>query len=387
MAPPRKRSRGEEDRPTNLQFSTRKDGRRYYVYLHPVTGRRHGMGYDKAEAYAAARQLNQIYGKGRQLVERIAQSGRGGTTLGEYAERFTDQVLPGRRVKGHPLSQHYIRELTRVIQRIVEHFGPGQAMRDISQGQIAEYLAGFESPEASNKHRAAMRQLWRQAVSDEVVPENLPERVIPRDKERKIRQRLTLEAYRAIFEQARPSIRHAMELSLNALQRRADVRKWRFEDQRDGFAHIIQQKTRKHGPSAWLRVPLSLPVAFSAMGCSDLGEVIEACRDRVLCPFLVHERPRWVRPSKEKEHHFQLSAKQISDGFADARDATGLFQDMPAAERPTFHEIISLGQHLREQQGWSKQQIQQLRGHTSVKMTEVYLEGHTWTTFQVPGAG
>lgn len=387
MAPPRRRTGPARDLPDNLYFTTRPTGQRYYEYRHPETGKRHGMGTDKAEAVAAARQLNQVLGKGRCLVARVSHGAKNMTTIGEYAQRFQKRVIPARRIKGQPLSPEYTRELTRVLDRITEHFGPKRVMREITQGELAAYLASIPSAEASNKHRAAACQLWRHAVSDEVVPANLPERIIPRDKGQKVRQRLSLDAYQQTFMMARPSIQRAMELSLNALQRRSDIQKWRFDDQKEGFAHIIQQKTRKYGPSAWLRVPLDLPVAFSALECTDIGEIIESCRDRVLCPYLVHERPRRMKRSKEKQHHFQLSRKQISDGFAEARDLTGLFNDTDPLERPSFHEIISLGQHLREQQGWTRQQIQQLRGHTSVRMTEVYLEGHTWTTFEAPGAG
>src|SRR3569832_661418 len=54
------------------------------------------------------------------------------------------------------------------------------------------------------------------------------------------------------------------------------------------------------------------------------------------------------------------------------------------AERPTFHEIISLGDHLRRKAGWPIPAIQQLRGHTTEKMTRHYLEGHEWVQNKDP---
>src|SRR3569623_3599925 len=67
------------------------------------------------------------------------------------------------------------------------------------------------------------------------------------------------------------------------------------------------------------------------------------------------------------------------------RDATGLFDSVPIEERPTFHELIALGAHLRLESGWTESQIQRLKGHTSVQMTKVYLEGHSWTKVEIPG--
>ena len=377
---PKRRARRNRDLPDNLYSTRRADGREYFMYRTPA-GQKRGMGYDRAEAITAARELNAYFGQRSTLVERIVSRPEQ-VTLADYVEDYIEITLPRRRVKGKPLSPAYLAETRRILARIVEAFG-NRPVAEIRQRELAAYLAGIDSADAHNQHRVRLIQIWRQAISDELVTENLPERILPRDLSDRQRQRLTLEQYRAIFAQARPAIQIAMDLSLNSLQRRSDVRKWRFTDQRDGYAHVIQSKTRKHGPSAWLRIPLDLPVAHSELGRRTLGGLIEACKDSTLCPFLVHEKPDRIRTAAGKDHPFQLTLRAISQGFADARDACGLFDRMPAPERPTFHELISLGQHLRERQGWSLEQIQRLRGHSTAKMTERYQEGHTWTTVEI----
>lgn len=67
-----------------------------------------------------------------------------------------------------------------------------------------------------------------------------------------------------------------------------------------------------------------------------------------------------------------------------ARDATGLYAHLPIEQRPSFHELLPLGEHLRERQGWTAQHIQRLRGHTQESTTKIYLEGNDWTTVEVP---
>lgn len=176
-----------------------------------------------------------------------------------------------------------------------------------------------------------------------------------------MRGRLTIDAYIAIFAKAPFAIQSAMELSLNSLQRRTDIHAWRFDQQRDGHAYVIQSKTRKHGPSAYLAIPLALPCVHSESKCATLGEIVDSCRDTILSLFLVHWKPKRIKAG-EKAHWTQLSPKQISDGFAEARDASGLFDSVPKEERPTFHELIALGAHLRLESGWTESQIQRLKG-------------------------
>ena len=64
--------------------------------------------------------------------------------------------------------------------------------------------------------------------------------------------------------------------------------------------------------------------------------------------------------------------------FSKARDQSNLFNDLPSQERPTFHEIRSLGIKLYEDAGVD---AQALAGHTDRKMTEQYKIGHEveWT--------
>src|SRR3569623_247798 len=389
----RRRSKIHNGLPPNLNRFMRKlagSEAWYYVYTNPITGKNSGFGYDRSEAVDAANQLNQLIGKGRALVDKVLEPGAAkikvmvpGKSFSQFLTHFRDDILPGRRINGHPMSKHTLTEYRRMIRHLDEKFG-NRSMPDITQGELAAYLNELSSSEVYNKYRSLLIVIYRHAVSEQVVPENLPEKIIKRDAEAKVRGRLTLDAYLAIFGKAPFAIQSALELSLNSLQRRTDIHAWRFDQQRDGHAYVIQSKTRKHGPSAYLAIPLALPCVHSDRRCKTLGEIIDSCRDTILSPFLVHWKPKRIKAG-EKAHWTQLSPKQISDGFAEARDATGLFDSVPKEERPTYHELIALGAHLRLESGWAESQIQRLKGHTSVQMTKVYLEGHSWTKLEIPG--
>ncbi len=408
----RKRSDKRRNWPKNLYVTRRKDGRLYYYYLRPDLekgdpDRTQIFGYvTEREAIDAAEQLNRVFARGAQLVETVLRKSSKRvdeyTTVADYVDRFTSEVLPARRVKGQPLSSYTLREYNRLYKNIVAGLNGKRRLSAVTQSQLAQFLQEIgTTPEVYNKYRTRLVDLWAEAVSDGIVAENLPARIRPASAAAKRRQRLTLpgtrpgetgidpvEAYLAIWNQADNAIRCAMELSVNALQRRHEVWRWRYDwsrDDEDGrHVYVAISKTRKHGVGSYVRIPEALPVVVSGFGARTLGEVIEACRDDVLCPYLVHRRPKRVRRSSEREHPFQLTLQQISKGFAEALDKSGLYAHLSPAERPTFHELLALGEHLRQTQGWSVHAIQVLRGHSQERTTRLYLDGHEWSTVKIP---
>ncbi|MFT4906312.1 MAG: integrase [Oleispira sp.] len=56
------------------------------------------------------------------------------------------------------------------------------------------------------------------------------------------------------------------------------------------------------------------------------------------------------------------------------RDSIPEIKDMPAAQRPTFYEIRALSGSLYLEQGFSKEYVNLLMGHTSQKMTDEYTD-------------
>lgn len=372
---PRPRKRGSKDLPSNL-YAQNKCGKTYYRYRHPITGTYTGFGSNRAEAIKAAKQLNQILLQKSDLLSKVLMPDE---LFGDYIEYFSDEILSRKMVNGEPLSQKTLSEYRRVLRTI--HNELGHHGWNIQQRDIAEYLNSRSSSEVYNKHRSMLVMLFRQAVSDQKINDNLAERIVKRDAEKTKRATLTIEMYDQIYQKATPSIRNAMELSLNALQRRADIQKWRFDSRIEDHYRVVINKTRKHGRTSYIEIPAKLPVVHSAAGSKTLDDIIKRCRDGLVCPYLIHEKPQRHRISKEKEHAMQLSLKQISDGFANARDLAGIKMDNP----PTFHELLALGEALRFKQGWSTKQIQSLRGHRKEKTTQDYIDKQIeWVRVDVP---
>lgn len=386
---PRPRRRGSKDLPANL-YSNKKDSQLYYRYKHPDTGKFVGFGTDKIKAINAAKQLNQLLTKESSLIDKVRNVNTQ-HLFSNYLEYFATDVLPQRRNNGFSLAETTMTEYQRIIRCISKELGH-RNIKDLGLVDISDYLKQQSTTESFNKHRSQLIFIFKQAISEGLIEQNYPEKTLKKGSERIKRTRLTMEQYTEIYNSASPAIQNAMELSLNTIQRRTDIKNWRFDYDKnnDGHIYLIQSKTRKHGVAAYLRIPLGLPVVHSERGAKTLLDIIRSCRDNLVCPYVIHQKPK-RRPTsvaKEKSHLMLLSGDQISDGFADARDRAGFGPDSGLYNSdetpPTFHELISLGEYLRQQQGWSLKKIQLLRGHTSDKLTKHYLDGHDWTTVSFP---
>jgi hypothetical protein len=381
---PRPRKRGSKDLPENL-YAKKVGERIYFQYRHPLTHEYTGFGYDKRAAVDAARQLNQLLVKQTSLVNKVILPDE---PISKYLEYYRDDVLPNRRVNGQPLSTRTLGEYQRIIKTLISEIGH-HSFETVRQRDIAEYLKDRSTAEVYNKHRSLLVMFFRQAISDEKIGTNLAELVIKRDTDIIKRAALSLDQYKLIYQHATTPIRNAMELSLNALQRRTDIHRWRFDSKvtdANGKSHyrIIVNKTKKHGKQSYLEIPADLPVAYSAAGAKTLEDLVRNCRDDMAAPHMVHQQPQRRKASKEKEHSMQLSPGAISKGFAAARDAAGISDRYKFP--PTFHELLALGQSIRElEQGWTTEDCKKLRGHSKISTTQGYRDRQIdWTRFEVP---
>ena len=101
-----------------------------------------------------------------------------------------------------------------------------------------------------------------------------------------------------------------------------------------------------------------------------------AWEDGIPCPYLVHYRPRSQRPQhrQNKTHPFAVTADYVTKTFKAIRDETSVYDHLEPRQRPTFHEIRSLGARAYRKLGYGDEYIQALMTHTDQKTTEIYLQ-------------
>ncbi len=342
----------------------RRRGCTYYRYKHPQTGRFHGLGTDKAKANRAARKLNNKLAPGDaqagDLAERIAAEGT--VRLGALAERFKAHLREKTDAKGNRRSAKTLDDYDRYVDDAVAHFGAGADVDEIGRRAVSAYLDQFPA-RSYNARRTVLRQLFalHVATSDNPVDGTLTRTHVVE------RARLTQAEYDRIWKIAPHWFRVAMDLSLRSLQSRLEVAHMRYSDEREpGYLFVDRQKVARH-EAGHIRI---------AVG-PRLREVITRSREDALAsPFIVHRLPERRRRDhlQRKEHWTQVRPERLTREFARLRDKAEVRSDLPAKQRPTFHEIRSLGGRLLEEAGWSDEAIQALYGHTTAAMTKKYLD-------------
>ncbi|MBH3361179.1 phage integrase Arm DNA-binding domain-containing protein [Pseudomonas guariconensis] len=362
---PRPRNPGSKDLPPNLYRKTdKRNGVTYYTYRDPVSNRMFGLGSDKAKAIAEAVAANMsLQMAPPTLAARITPEPSTPDRpfrewLGEY-----QLILDGRE-----LSPATLRNVRMRLKRLEEAFG-GRGIRSLTTMDIADYLSGFVKEgkaQMARAMRSLLRDLFMEAVGRGWAESNPVEVTRPARVKIK-RQRLTLEIWKAIYEEAKqPWLKRAMELAILTGQRREDIANFVFKDEVDGFLQVVQSKTGA-------RLRLSTSITLECVGL-NLGEVIRRCRDRVLSKHLVHHH-RTISRAKAGS---PIMLDTISKEFAEARDraAAKLGLDF-SPNPPTFHEQRSLAARVHDEEG---RDAQRLLGHRSAKMTELYRDsrGAEW---------
>lgn len=199
-----------------------------------------------------------------------------------------------------------------------------------------------------------------------------------RVKPEKQRARLTLEQYKAIEQHAKPWLVNAMRLSIATGFRRGDVVSLTFDHIQNGILRKTLNKSE-----AQLGTVRAVHKQITLANHKPILAIVNACmltrnntRDGVAAIHLIHDPDMADNGKADKAHYSSITPEYLSRAFQQARDATGLFDAVAPAERPTFHEIRSLHVHIRLSAGEALEAIQGDLGHHTIEMTEHYAAGH-----------
>ncbi|MCE0760717.1 phage integrase Arm DNA-binding domain-containing protein [Marinobacter sp. G11] len=357
---PRRRLKRNKDLAQNLYASV-KNGVTYYQYRHPGTGQYHAMGNNKAEAQAAARQLNSILIKEADLVGGVL--GTAGKDINHLITRYQEELLPSKRLA--PGTQKILEYR---LNRISRDIGNKQ-IDEVDVQAIAKYLDDSFERDAYIKHRATLIDLFRFAIMKGLYPADIgnpAEITYAKSDYEKARRRLTLEQFWEIHAKAEPWMQLAMEIALITLQGRAEVINMKFADYHNQTLQVIRQKSSKHEHSHLM------------IHCPQLEEIITRARQsNVPSPYIIHRRPVRKVEAEGRDHWTKLTPNTFTAEFRKTRDKCESFKKMPREARPTFHEIRALGSWLYKKQGYDTETyIQPLMAHADQKMTEHYQQGH-----------
>lgn len=361
---PRPRNTGSKDLPPNLYRKTdKRNGKTYYTYRDPVTGRMFGLGTDKDVAVAEATAANFSDVTKPTLLERVSmepvkKARLYAEWLDEYRAIYLERKLSAASNKNTGMR----------LKRLSAEFGK-MDIREISTMDVARYLSQLAKDGKAQMSRA-MRSLMRDTFMEAMAAGWTETNPVDVTKAARVvikRQRLTLELWKAIYAEAKqPWLKRAMELAVLTGQRREDVGAMLFKDEKDCHLHVVQSKTGT-------RLRISTDIHLECLNL-HLGTVIKQCRDRVLSQHLVHH----TRTISKAKAGMPIVLDTLSKEFAAARDRAAKKMGVSLGEHPpTFHEMRSLSARLHAAEGRNPQA---LLGHRSAKMTDLYRDsrGAEW---------
>jgi len=357
----------------------KRTGKVYWQYKHPISGRFHSLGTDEAEARQVASEANTIIAeqRTRQILsvnEKIARmrESREFITVTTWLDRYL--AIQQERLETGDIKLNSVKQKKKPVELLRQHSGM-MYLKDITTLEIAEVV---DMVKAQGYNR--MAQVVRTTLIDvfkeaqhagHVPPGYNPAQATRQPRNRVIRERLSLEEWKAIYAAAEhhpPYLQCAMLLAVVTGQRIGDISRMKFTDIWDDMLHVEQEKT-----GAKVALPLSL--RCEALNIS-LREVVAKCRDAVVSKYLVHFR----HSTSQATRGDKVSASSITTTFKKARNRSGL--SWPDGKAPTFHEQRSLSERLYEVQGID---TQKLLGHKSPQQTARYHDdrGKDWTVIAV----
>jgi len=346
----------------------------YFRYKHPVTKIWRGMGSNKKIANAAARQMNSEHMPGQEYIQQFYVNRASGYIefdMTYIVDRYIKEYLPTKELKSGSLKAEIGR-----LNRIKADIG-STLLNDVTVKVCADYLDKNFIKSPYVKYRGTLVELFNFAKrKGDFTKDNpaLSTEKKTKQANKKTRHRMSVEQYKALYNAAPEWLQNAMAFSLITLQGLNEVVTAKFEDiDRDnGTIKIIRKKTDKH---EWAFLELEIS--------AELDEIIQRCRtSSTTSPFIIHHKPTRRNPDKTKEHWSQILPNYLSSQLRDIRNELDLFTCLKKEERPTFHEIRSLGSHLYEKAGYSDEEyVQPLMAHADIAMTKKYQSGHEvkWT--------
>lgn len=335
-----------------------------YLVRNPITGRKKRFS-DEAEAREAARLLKKWVDQERH-IEALASARPTVKALVDQWKRERLQFLPW--------DTRTRKEMLWKMERIRRELGDRIVVRTDCLA-LENWLDGFcRSTSSFNKWRYALDLLWRFALSRRIADSNEAEKIEARSTSKKLeinrkkRQQLDVDEFKAIHAKAPAWLQLAMEQSLITLQARTEICNMRHDDYRDGYLFVIRDKVSGDSDMAFIKIAVT----------DELEEIRRRSLklDRTVSPYLIHRPPQRRRREwlNGKPHWTYVKPEYLSKAFAAARDATGLYDELTPLERPTFHEIRGLGARLYRTAGVPEPAIQALMTHAHKRTTQIYLD-------------
>lgn len=339
----------------------------YYKYRNPITGKTTSFGKDKKDAIDAAilsnlRLLSEE--RGVEFVERAIVSEDSqdkSITIAALVERYKNESEKLASLKISTFKEEQYR-----LNRLVKMIGD-KKLSKLDVRFIADFLKANFQNNARTKMRGLFVKLCEFAVGNGLMHENTAQKTLKGVEKKRARGKMTLKLFNQIYELADPFLKIAMKISLITLLRRGDISELRYDDIEDGYLYVVINKSETSASPKRLAIEVT----------DELKAIISQSRlDGVFSPYIVHRKPTKFYENHGKDHWSKVNSDYISKSFKKVRNSLPEMKNIAVENRPTFHEIRSLGGYLLTQKGFDKKEISVIMGHSSTTTTDIYLTKH-----------
>ncbi|EKO3894373.1 phage integrase Arm DNA-binding domain-containing protein [Vibrio metschnikovii] len=363
------RPRSYKNHVANLyQKTDKRNGKTYFTYKHPITGKFIGLGCDRDKAFEAARQVNLMISEQRleQLNFIIQNNKKAVKVVGVSAKSWVEkyQVIQKERVSTGELTQSTLKNKVYLSQIFADRFGSA-GIKEITTKNIVDVIDEYKA-QGKSAMAANLKSLWIDLYKEaqyagEVEPGFNPAIHTRNIKLNPKRQRVSesdlLEIMSTSLYQSKHYLRVAMKLAITTGLRRGDISELKFSDVKDDHLFVSLNKS---GGKTKLAFPLTLTNPFLN---ESLGDIIKECRSsRIVSKYLVHSSENAGRAKRGD----QISLSTISKSSMSAKRECS-----PAVAESSFsfHELRSFAERTYRDAGYDTKLI---LGHKHQSMTDKY---------------
>ncbi|NAX44852.1 MULTISPECIES: phage integrase Arm DNA-binding domain-containing protein [unclassified Vibrio] len=363
------RPRSYKNHVANLyQKTDKRNGKTYFTYKHPITGKFIGLGCDRDKAFEAARQVNLMISEQRleQLNFIIQNNQKAVKVVGVSAKAWVEkyQAIQKERVSTGELTQSTLKNKVYLSQIFADRFG-SVGIKEITTKDIVDVIDEYKA-QGKSAMAANLKSLWIDLYKEaqyagEVEPGFNPAIHTRNIKLNPKRQRVSesdlLEIMSTNLYQSKQYLRVAMKLAITTGLRRGDISELKFSDVKDDHLFVSLNKS---GGKTKLAFPLTLTNPFLN---ESLGDIIKECRSsRIVSKYLVHSSENAGRAKRGD----QISLSTISKSFMSAKRECS-----PAVAESSFsfHELRSFAERTYRDAGYDTKLI---LGHKHQSMTDKY---------------
>lgn len=363
------RPRSYKNHVANLyQKTDKRNGKTYFTYKHPITGKFIGLGCDRDKAFEAARQANLMISEQRldQLNFIIQNNQKAVKVVGVSAKAWVEkyQAIQKERVSTGELTKSTLKNKVYLSQIFADRFG-SVGIKEITTKDIVDVIDEYKA-QGKSAMAANLKSLWIDLYKEaqyagEVEPGFNPAIHTRNIKLNPKRQRVSesdlLEIMSTSLYQSKHYLRVAMKLAITTGLRRGDISELKFSDVKDDHLFVSLNKS---GGKTKLAFPLTLTNPFLN---ESLGDIIKECRSsRIVSKYLVHSSENAGRAKRGD----QISLSTISKSFMSAKRECS-----PAVAESSFsfHELRSFAERTYRDAGYDTKLI---LGHKHQSMTDKY---------------